>query len=104
MLGVSMTGMFSNKLFTFGYGKEVTERTLEALKSVAVAANRDESARIGIQQSAAVTCVKPEGTTSHEGLCKPRRARLAQRFLHSYCSWCKVRPSDSIYDGRRFLL
>lgn len=71
LLGVSMTGMFSNKLLTFGEGREKTERILEFLKSVAVKTNKKLAKEIGIPQSTAVTCVKPEGTTSQKVYASP---------------------------------
>ena len=45
-------------------GLEETAKVLEELKSVAVETNKEWAARIGIPQSASVTCVKPSGTVS----------------------------------------
>jgi ribonucleoside-diphosphate reductase alpha chain len=39
-------------------------KTLEHLRSVAVVTNHELADRLGIQQSAAITCVKPSGTVS----------------------------------------
>lgn len=71
LLGVSMTGMFSNKLLTFGHGKKATADALEGLKAVAVETNKRLAYAIGINQAAAVTCVKPEGTTSQKVYASP---------------------------------
>jgi ribonucleoside-diphosphate reductase alpha chain len=40
------------------------DKTLEHLKEVAVATNKEWSAKLGIPVSAAITCVKPSGTVS----------------------------------------
>lgn len=71
LLGVSMTGVFSNQLLTFGEGREKTERILEFLKSVAVKTNKALAKAIGIPQAAAITCIKPEGTTSQKTYASP---------------------------------
>lgn len=63
LLGVSMTGPFSHKLLN-GTDMEMTEIVLSELKQVAIEANKKAAFEIGIPQSAAVTCVKPEGTAS----------------------------------------
>jgi len=62
LLGVSLTGIMDNPLMTIknkGLGK-----TLENLRNVAVVANAEWADRLGIPQSAAITCVKPSGTVS----------------------------------------
>lgn len=64
LLGVSMTGAFGNKYLNFGISKEVTEAALDRLRRVAIAVNAEHAQRIGINPSAAITCIKPEGTTS----------------------------------------
>jgi ribonucleoside-triphosphate reductase len=66
LLGVSMTGMFSNKLLNFGISQEVTAHALMQLKEIAVQTNAALADAIGIQRAAAITCVKPEGTTSQK--------------------------------------
>lgn len=64
LLGVSMTGQLGNDLLNGRISRTITASILQHLKKVAVETNRKVAARIGIQPSAAVTCVKPEGTTS----------------------------------------
>lgn len=62
LLGVSMTGIFGNALLN---GRiEGLEQRLESLRDHAVKTNAVLADEIGIARSAAVTCVKPEGTTS----------------------------------------
>jgi ribonucleoside-triphosphate reductase (thioredoxin) len=59
LLGVSLTGIADNhKLFTSD------GRLLNELKEVANQTNAEWADRLGIQRSAAITCVKPSGTVS----------------------------------------
>jgi ribonucleoside-diphosphate reductase alpha chain len=62
LLGVSLTGIMDNEL-TNGK-KHGLEKTLEALREIAVETNKEWSAIFGIPQSTAITCVKPSGTVS----------------------------------------
>lgn len=59
LLGVSLTGIADNPDLFSADG-----RILNELKEVAVNTNREWAERLGIPQSAAVTCVKPSGTVS----------------------------------------
>ena len=62
LLGVSLTGIMDNPLTTTqNHG---LSKTLEKLREVAVETNIDLSKRLGINPSAAITCVKPSGTVS----------------------------------------
>ncbi len=62
LLGVSLTGIMDNEL-TNGR-KHGLEKTLTALREVAVETNREWSEILRIPQSTAITCVKPSGTVS----------------------------------------
>ena len=62
LLGVSLTGVMDNPLMTSA--NKALGKTLEHLKSVAVATNLEWSKRLGIPVSAAITCNKPSGTVS----------------------------------------
>ena len=62
LLGVSLTGIMDNPLMTAK--NKGLEKTLEHLRSVAVATNAEWAERLGIPASAAITCVKPSGTVS----------------------------------------
>jgi ribonucleoside-triphosphate reductase len=64
LLGVSLTGQFGNKFMS---GKEdlvSLEAFLMTLRESARETNRKEADKIGIPESAAITCVKPSGTVS----------------------------------------
>lgn len=63
LLGVSMTGIMDNPLTNGKKSNDLSER-LEHLKSVAVKTNADMAKKLGINQSVAITCVKPSGTVS----------------------------------------
>ena len=62
LLGVSMTGIMDNPLMT--NKNEGLEKTLEHLRSIAVATNAEWAELLGIPASAAISCVKPSGTVS----------------------------------------
>ena len=62
LLGVSMTGIMDNPLMT--NANEGLEKTLEHLRSVAVATNAEWAELLGIPASTAISCVKPSGTVS----------------------------------------
>lgn len=64
LLGVSMTGPFGNKLLNGTVSFRKTEDVLVSLRYEAVKMNEIVADEIGIPRSAAITCVKPEGTTS----------------------------------------
>jgi hypothetical protein len=93
LLGVSFTGIFDNKLLRGELptswvedvdieGRTIThtpqyqlDKVLEELRNHAVKVNKDWSDKLGIQQSAGITCVKPSGcrpadalVTTHKGI------------------------------------
>ena len=62
LLGVSLTGIMDNA-YTNGKAGNL-EKTLNELREVAVATAKEWAEKIGINVSAAITCVKPSGTVS----------------------------------------
>ena len=62
LLGVSLTGIMDSTLMT--RTNSGLRKTLEHLRKVAVSTNKEWAERLGIPQSAAITCVKPSGTVS----------------------------------------
>ena len=77
LLGVSLTGIMDHPVLSNGddgvkwdnfygsYGHEGNlGKILNELKEVAVETNKDWAEKLGINQSAAITCVKPSGTVS----------------------------------------
>jgi ribonucleoside-diphosphate reductase alpha chain len=63
LLGVSMTGILDNKLLNNPDDPNLP-KLLEELKDVAVNVNAEYADAIGINRSAAITAIKPEGTVS----------------------------------------
>ena len=63
LLGVSLTGILDNALMA-NQTKDNLPEVLASLREYAVKVNKDWSARLQIESSAAITCVKPSGTVS----------------------------------------
>ena len=63
LLGVSLTGILDCKELIDDY-REGDGKVLRRLRKVAVETNKEWADRLGINQSAAITCVKPSGTVS----------------------------------------
>ena len=64
LLGVSLTGIMDHPVLS---GQEIDgklEKWLGEMREVAVETNKKWAKRLGISQSAAITCVKPSGTVS----------------------------------------
>jgi len=64
LLGVSLTGIMDNDLTNGKKGEEKLVSLLEEMKQVAIETNKVLANKLGINQSAAITCVKPSGTVS----------------------------------------
>jgi ribonucleoside-diphosphate reductase alpha chain len=64
LLGVSLTGQFGNTLTSGKQGADKLVSALESWKSKAISANVEWAGILGIQESAAITTVKPSGTVS----------------------------------------
>ena len=63
LLGVSFTGIYDCPLMNNPDDPDLPKR-LEKLKQVAIDTNKEWSEKLGINQSVAITCVKPSGTVS----------------------------------------
>ena len=79
LLGVSMTGILDNTLLNNPDDAELPAR-LEKLRDIAVSVNAEFAAAIGINQSVAVTAIKPEGTVSQ--LCSTASGIHPQHSKH----------------------
>ena len=62
LLGVSLTGIMDNPLMT--PSNKALDKTLQHFRQIALNVNEEWSGLLGIQQSTAITCVKPSGTVS----------------------------------------
>ena len=63
LLGVSLTGIMDNALFS-GRSLDSLPILLLALKEYAIEVNKEWATLLGINPSAAITCIKPSGTVS----------------------------------------
>ena len=64
LLGVSITGIMDSKLLSGLRDNEKSINLLGYLKTIAVKTNKKLADKLGIEQSTAITCVKPSGTVS----------------------------------------
>lgn len=64
LLGVSMTGIMDCKLTNGSGNDKALSDLLDDLREVAINTNKEWAKKLGINQSAAITCVKPSGTVS----------------------------------------
>jgi ribonucleoside-diphosphate reductase alpha chain len=63
LLGVSLTGL-ANSAFFFKHEEERASFLLKSLAEFAIVINKQFAKKIGINQAARITCVKPSGTAS----------------------------------------
>lgn len=63
LLGVSLTGILDSPLMN-NYADEHLPTLLQELRQLCIDVNKEFSTLLGIQQSTAITCVKPSGTVS----------------------------------------
>ena len=63
LLGVSMTGIMDHKILGDD-SSDVLHRWLEEVRDVAIDVNKEWAEKLGINQSTAITAVKPSGTVS----------------------------------------
>ena len=62
LLGVSLTGIMDHPML--GKHSDQLEQWLEEMRNVSVETNKEWATRLGVNTSAAITCVKPSGTVS----------------------------------------
>lgn len=64
LLGVSLTGIYGNELMNGKRGKRALKTALTEMRLHAINVNEKLADKMGINRSAAITCVKPSGTAS----------------------------------------
>ena len=69
LLGVSLTGQLGHKVLNGSEGHEKLIEWLETMRDKSVEVNKDFAEALGINQAAAITCVKPSGTVSQLANC-----------------------------------
>jgi ribonucleoside-triphosphate reductase len=95
LLGVSMTGIFDNKLMCGLQGMPKLAHTLEKLRDTAIKVNLEWSDALGIPASKSITCIKPEGTTS----CLADAASgLHPRYSSFYYRRVRIDKKDPLYN------
>jgi ribonucleoside-diphosphate reductase alpha chain len=77
LLGVSMTGVMDHEVLNGSQGDEKLKKWLNEIRDHCIEVNKEWAEKLGIPQSAAITCVKPSGTVS--SLCNTA-AGLHSRF------------------------
>ena len=94
LLGVSMTGIFDNKLMSGLQGHGKLKHVLENLRETAIKTNLDWARKLGINPSKSITCIKPEGTTS----CLASSASgLHPRYADYYYRRVRIDKKDPLY-------
>jgi ribonucleoside-diphosphate reductase alpha chain len=94
LLGVSMTGIWDN---TFTSGQQSPMELIKALQDLRDATkdiNQEWAMKLDIPQSAAITCVKPEGTTSCLAGCA---SGLHPQYAPYYIRRVRIAKSDPLY-------
>lgn len=94
LLGVSLTGIYDNKLMYGGEGFEKLTTVLNTLRDHARKVNEQWAAMLGINPSAAITCVKPSGTVSQ--LCNTSSG-IHPRHNRNYIRTVRVDKKDPLY-------
>lgn len=69
LLGVSLTGIMDNPVTSGVKSSETLTQWLQDLKKTAIDSNEYYSTKLGINKSAAITCIKPSGTVSQLAGC-----------------------------------
>ena len=63
LLGVSLTGIMDHEILG-DPTSDVLSKWLEEMRDVSIETNKEWAAKLGVNQSVAITCVKPSGTVS----------------------------------------
>jgi len=87
LLGVSLTGQWDSKTVR-------EDRVLKKLKAEAVKVNQKYAKKFGINQSSAVTCVKPSGTVSQTVNCA---SGMHPRHSPYYIRRIRISATDSLF-------
>lgn len=94
LLGVSLTGIYDNALLRGDDGIYTLQDTLKMLRGVAKETNDKLARQLGINPSAAITCVKPSGTVSQ--LCNTASG-LHPRHSEYYLRTTRLDKKDPLY-------
>jgi len=92
LLGVSFSGICDNEMMSDPYSNHLKE-LLSKLREHAREVNKDWAAKIGINESTAITCVKPEGTT---GQLADRASGIHPRYSQYYIRTIRADKKDPL--------
>ena len=96
LLGVSLTGIYDNHLMNCWQDQGLPER-LERLKQVAIDTNKEWAEKLGINQSTAITTVKPSGCRSRESLVTTNQGILRLDEFEYGDKWKDIKDYDGEY-------
>ena len=94
LLGVSITGIMDSHLLNGSLGETHLKSTLQLLRDYAREVNVEWAAKLGIPESAAITCGKPSGTTSQ--LCNTASG-IHARYAKYYLRTIRIDKKDPMY-------
>lgn len=94
LLGVSITGIMDNPLLNGHRGVDRLRGALCTLRDTARATNVEWAAKLGVPESAAITCVKPSGTVSQ--LCDTASG-IHARYAKYYLRTIRIDKKDPMY-------
>jgi len=102
LLGVSLTGIMDHPVLSGQVGDTIwgdiegkdLPVILRELKEVAVETNKEWAAKLGIQQSTAITCVKPSGTVSQ---LVDSASGIHPRYSNYYIRTVRTDKKDPLY-------
>jgi ribonucleoside-diphosphate reductase alpha chain len=94
LLGVSMTGIWDNNLTSGRHSPHELIKFLQDIRDACKDVNQEWSMKLDIPQSAAITCVKPEGTTSCLAGCA---SGLHPQYAPYYIRRVRLAKSDPLY-------
>lgn len=77
LLGVSLTGIMDHQVLSGSAGHGLLAEWLDKLREHAIETNRVWAEKLGINQSVAVTCVKPSGCTSPDTIIKTNQGNMS---------------------------
>ena len=92
LLGASLTGIMDNKILA-NKTKDDLPEVLASIREHAVATNKEYAAKIGINQAAQVTLVKPSGTVSQLVNCA---SGIHPRFSNHYVRRIRMDKKDPV--------
>jgi hypothetical protein len=92
LLGVSLTGIMDNPVLN--HVNDKAKKWMSELKGVAIAETERWCKKLGINMSAAITCVKPSGTVSQLVNCA---SGIHQRYASHYVRRYRISATDPLF-------